>query len=221
MEALISSITADGPAAKRPPQMVLVSLEDGEGEDMSRMILAGLIASVIVAISQPVASAQAVSCAEGAISHRGFKVTDPPAPVPDEPMALGSDRLVTLQDYKGKGVVLNFWATWCPPCVKEMPSLSRLQAKLAAAKEPIEVVTVSQDRLGEPVVRKYFEGTGISNLPRLLDSKTRLGQRLLVPGLPTTILIDAEGMERARLIGPAEWDAPDMIALVKACTTAK
>ena len=182
------------------------------------MILASLVASVIVAISQPVASAQAVSCTDGAISHRGFKVTDPPKPVPDEPIAAGGEKVATLQDYKGKGMVLNFWATWCPPCVKEMPSLSRLQARLAATKEPIEVVTVSQDRLGEPVVKKYFESTGIANLPHLLDNKTRLGQRLLVPGLPTTVLVDAEGMERARLIGPAEWDSDEMIALVKACT---
>ncbi|MEO5336487.1 MAG: TlpA family protein disulfide reductase [Magnetospirillum sp. WYHS-4] len=184
---------------------------------MGRTVLAAVIASVIVAISPPVASAEA-SCSPDAVAYRGFKVTNPPKPVPDEPVAVVGEKLVTLPGYKGKGIVLNFWATWCPPCIKEMPSLSRLQDKLAAAKEKIEVVTVSQDRLGEPAVKKFFEGARISNLPMLLDPRTRLGQLLLVSGLPTTLFIDASGRERARWIGPAEWDSPQMINLVKACT---
>lgn len=111
---------------------------------------------------------------------------------------------LTLEKFRGKVVVLNMWATWCAPCIHEMPTLDRLQQQL----EDVDVVVValSIDSGGASVVRTFFDEHGIGNLDVYVDPTMRAQAGFNVIGLPTTIIIDKEGRERGRIVGPAEWD---------------
>ena len=121
-----------------------------------------------------------------------------------------SNKIVTLEKWSGKVVVLNIWATWCEPCRTEMPTLDRLQGKLGG--ERFEVVALSIDEAGLGVVKQFFEEIDVKNLGLYIDSTYKAVEQLSVLGLPATILIDINGQELGRLIGPAEWDTPEMIA---------
>ncbi|PIE14260.1 MAG: thioredoxin [Rhodobacterales bacterium] len=119
----------------------------------------------------------------------------------------------SLADYKGKYVLLNLWATWCPSCRKEMPSISRL--KQALEGEDFAVVTVATGRNTLAGINKFFDNAGISNLPILLDPSRSMAQDMGVLGLPVTVIIDPQGQEIARLTGDAEWDSPSAQAILK------
>lgn len=111
---------------------------------------------------------------------------------------------LTLERFRGKIVVLNLWATWCTPCVAEMPMLDRLQQQLESVG--VVVVALSIDRGGPEVVREFFDEHGIEHLKVYVDPTMRAQSDLKAIGLPTTILIDREGNDRGRIVGPAEWD---------------
>lgn len=137
-----------------------------------------------------------------------LKPTDPPV-VPEETSFLdASGATRSLAAYGGQGLVVNFWATWCAPCVREMPALSALADTLAP--HDILVLPLSADRGGAPVVTKWFQDRGIANLPVLLDAKGALGRAWQLRGLPTTVLIDRQGREVARLEGDVDWTTPDV-----------
>jgi thiol-disulfide isomerase/thioredoxin len=119
----------------------------------------------------------------------------------------------TLADWRGKVVLLNLWATWCTPCRKEMPALDRLQKELGSPK--FEVVAISIDRTGLAGARKFLDETGVKNLALYADQTTRLNSALKAVGLPTTVLLDAEGREIGRLVGPAEWDSEEAKRLIR------
>ncbi|MFG1377256.1 TlpA disulfide reductase family protein [Xanthobacter sp. VTT E-85241] len=138
---------------------------------------------------------------------------DAPTPVPEFQFTDSDGNVRTLADFRGKVVLLNVWATWCVPCRKEMPTLDRLQASLGGPD--FEVVTLSIDRGGSEVVKKFFAEIGIQNLAICVDPSSKVGFALAAAGLPTTLLIDRQGEELGRLIGPAEWDAPEMLAFLK------
>jgi thiol-disulfide isomerase/thioredoxin len=104
-------------------------------------------------------------------------------------------------DWRGRIVVLNFWATWCIPCVAELPSLDRL----AASAPDFAVLAVSADRTGAEVVSPFLKAHGIAHLTTLLDPHMAAGQAFGVAGFPTTLVIDASGRLRGRLEGPADW----------------
>jgi len=136
-----------------------------------------------------------------------------PRPMPALVFADGDGRTVRLKDFRGKVVVLNLWATWCAPCRKEMPTLDRLQAKLGGAD--FEVVALSVDFTGLDVVRRFYRDFGIRNLRPYIDPSSRVLEPLNVLGLPATLLIDRKGREIGRLVGPAEWDSPEMLSLFR------
>lgn len=138
---------------------------------------------------------------------------DTPVPVPELQFTNGEAQPRTLADFRGKVVLLNVWATWCLPCRNEMPTLDRLQAALGGDK--FEVVALSIDRGGADAVRKFYTEIGIQHLAIHVDTSGQVGFALATAGLPTTLLIDAEGRELGRLIGPAEWDATDMVAFLR------
>jgi len=122
---------------------------------------------------------------------------------------------MTILDFKGQGVVLNFWATWCVPCVKEMPALVRLKALLG--KDNITVLALSQDRGGAKKVIPFFKKLGIEGLDVLIDKGGKVARKSGVRGLPATILVDAKGFERGRVVGIAQWDSPDVVDFVRRC----
>jgi thiol-disulfide isomerase/thioredoxin len=111
---------------------------------------------------------------------------------------------LSLEKFRGKIVVLNLWATWCTPCVAEMPMLDRLQQQLEGVG--VVVVALSIDRGGPEVVREFFDEHEITHLGVYVDPTMRAQGDLNAIGLPTTIVIDREGNDRGRIVGPAEWD---------------
>ena len=141
----------------------------------------------------------------------------PPMPLHDAPRALlsppfidGEGRELTLEDFRGRVVLLNVWATWCVPCREEMPTLDRLQARLGG--DDFHVLPLSIDRAGLGPVRRFYEEIGIRHLGMYLAEDLRAMLALGAIGLPTTILIDRDGRKIARLVGPAEWDSPEAVA---------
>ena len=141
-----------------------------------------------------------------------FKPTPEPLPKVTFVDATGKER--TLDDWKGKVVLLNLWATWCAPCRKEMPGLDRLQGELGSDK--FEVVAVSVDRTGTAGAKKFLDQIKVEKLAVLADPSARMGATLRAIGMPATLLLDAEGREIGRMVGPAEWDTPEGKALIKA-----
>jgi thiol-disulfide isomerase/thioredoxin len=137
-----------------------------------------------------------------------------PEPLPAFSFQDATGRERTLADWRGKVVLLNLWATWCAPCRKEMPALDRLQAELGSDR--FEVVAVSVDRKGLEGARKFLEETKAGHLALYADPTARLAATLRAVGLPATLLIDAEGREVGRLLGPAEWDSEDARRLIRA-----
>jgi len=152
-------------------------------------------------------------------SPQNFVFLNSPRPVPEVHFTDGEGRPRTLADFHGKVVLLNVWAAWCVPCRKEMPTLDRLQAALGGMD--FEVVTLSLDRGGPEVVKKFYAEIGIEHLAVHIDPSSKASSVLAVIGLPTTLLIDAQGQELGRLIGPADWDAPEMITLLRPFITRK
>lgn len=139
--------------------------------------------------------------------------TDLPT-LPEVPFRNGEDKEVKLSDWKGRVVMLNLWATWCAPCRHEMPSLNRLQEQFGS--DQFEVVALSVDRKGLAASAKFLEETKASSLGLYVDKSTDALQTLGVIGLPATLLIDRQGREIGRLLGPAEWDSDEAKALIKA-----
>jgi len=142
-----------------------------------------------------------------------FTLIRPLRPAPQTPLMDEKGRAVTLADFKGKVVLVNFWATWCAPCVREMPALDALQAKLGGEK--FVILAVSLDRLGFPKIAPFLERIGVSRLTVLLDRKRALYRKVNGQGLPTTLLLDHEGKVRGYLEGPAEWDGKAAEALIR------
>lgn len=137
-----------------------------------------------------------------------------PKPVPEVAFLAEDGSEMTLAALRGKVVLVNFWATWCAPCREEMPALERLQAELGG--ERFQVATIATGRNPPPAIRAFFEKVGVTRLPKWRDPRQALARAFAVFGLPTSVLIDEEGREIARLLGDAEWDSPEAVALIRA-----
>jgi thiol-disulfide isomerase/thioredoxin len=136
-----------------------------------------------------------------------------PAPLPEVRFTDGEGRPLTLADFRGRMVLLNVWATWCTPCREEMPTLDRLQAQLGGPD--FEVVALSIDHDGIAAVRKFYREISIKHLRSYNDPEMRATTALGVLGIPATLLIDREGREIGRALGPAEWDAPEVVETIR------
>ena len=121
---------------------------------------------------------------------------------------------VSLDAYKGKVVLLNLWATWCPPCRAEMPSIDALQRELGS--ENFEVVTIATGRNTIPAINKFFTEANITSLPILLDPKMAFARANGAFGLPITIILNSDGQEIARMQGDADWHGEDALTVLRA-----
>ena len=142
-----------------------------------------------------------------------FELKAPPAPAPALSFKDKDDVDASLAAFKGKVVLVNFWATWCIPCIKEMPSLDRLARKLG--NERFAVVALSLDGPSRPKVEPFIRSRNLEQLRVFFDTQKKSYAALDIIVLPTTVLIDAEGREIGRLQGDAEWDSPEAEALVR------
>ncbi len=138
-----------------------------------------------------------------------------PGPAPQIRFVSAEGKIRTLAEFTkpGRAVLMNFWATWCAPCVAEMPSLERLQLKRGG--ETFVVIALSEDREGWKVMPSFLSTIGVRALAVFHDKDGEAATRLGVTALPTTILFGPDGREIGRLVGPAEWDGPAALALLK------
>lgn len=173
-------------------------------------IVAAFAAQSSVLSRTAMAGTHVIADAEEAL---GYEQTLPPVPIPAVAFTDGDGKPLNLADKRGKVVLLNIWATWCPPCVREMPSLDRLQARFGGSD--FEVVAVSEDRGGAAIVSAFYKRLGLTSLAQYLDPDSSVSRAFNVLGLPTTILIDRDGNEVGRVAGPVEWDSDAAGALVR------
>lgn len=148
----------------------------------------------------------------GADKLEKFKGAEP-KPMPPLSFVDAEGRRVDLADFKDRVILLNLWATWCGPCVKEMPSLDRLQSQLGG--DAFQVVALSLDRGGRTAVEPFYKKTGVEHLTVFLDPGSESMKVLSLRGLPTTILVDPEGRELGRVEGAVEWDSPEVVAFLR------
>lgn len=141
-------------------------------------------------------------------------VLDAPAEVSAIPFTDRDGGEHVLSDWKGKVTLVNFWATWCAPCRKELPALDALNRDLGGAD--FAVVTIAAGRNALPAITRLFDEVGVKTLPVYLDPKLQLSREMGVMGLPVSLLLDREGREIARMSGDAEWDSESARAIIAA-----
>ena len=142
-----------------------------------------------------------------------LKPTNPPVAAPNVAFQSGDGAEHHLADFLGHGMVINLWATWCGPCVEEMPSLAKLSKALAP--DDIAVLPLSSDRGGAGRVEAFYQQHAITGLPVLLDPRSAAAHAWNVHGIPTSLVIDKKGREVARLEGAADWSTPAAAQLVR------
>lgn len=209
MEAFISRISADGPSAKRPPHMLL--------ELPLRLSIALLLILPAAACDRQKAESPQAERVEPAqppsqdAKSGKLDRSRKGQPAPDIQFLDPDGEKVSLAAFEGKPLLLNLWATWCAPCVAEMPTLDRL-----AQKEGLQVLAVSQDIEGqEEKVAAFFKKRKLSRLEPYRDPDMALMTAIEAEVLPTTILYDADGREVWRMTGAADWSGGEAARLLE------
>jgi len=136
-----------------------------------------------------------------------------PRPLPDLHFIDEQGRKLTLDDFKGKVLLLNIWATWCAPCREEMPALDKLQATLGG--KDFQVVALSADEGGRALVEAFYEKLGLKSLGIYWDPKGRIERDLDIFAFPTTFLLDRQGRALGARLGAVEWDGDEMTSLIQ------
>ncbi|MHA6346777.1 TlpA family protein disulfide reductase [Roseivivax sp. CAU 1761] len=178
---------------------------------MKRVLLALYTAASLLAIPAQAGTEAAAALRSGDMKKLVFHSAAKPAPGTGFETFEGKP--LDLADFRGKWVLVNFWATWCAPCRKEMPMLSELQREMGGAG--FEVVTIATGRNPQPAMKKFFSEIGVSNLPLHRDPKSALARDMAVLGLPVTLILDPEGREVARLQGDADWSSASAKAVLR------
>lgn len=150
---------------------------------------------------------QGRAAGQGQLSETG------PKPLPEFGFTDAEGKPFTMEAFAGRAVLINLWATWCPPCVAEMPALDR--AQVALEPSGVVILALSSDRGGRAMVEPFYQRVGVKALGLWLDPRGAAQRALGARGLPTSILVDRSGQERARLEGAAEWDAPAMLERIR------
>ncbi len=166
----------------------------------------------ILILALLIAAMGGVTADASAKAVRGLVVAPSPRPLAALAIVDGAGKPAGFATLRGHPALVNLWASWCLPCMEELPSLDRL----AAAGGTVAVVAVSLDRGGAAAVRAAYQRVGIHHLPVRIDVDGRAGEAWGVPGLPTTLLVDGQGREIARFVGAAHWDAPEAQPLLAA-----
>jgi thiol-disulfide isomerase/thioredoxin len=147
-------------------------------------------------------------------AEQGLFVHAEPRPLPALDIRDNESRPAGLETFRGRPLLMNLWASWCLPCVAELPALDRLKPQAEA--EGIAIMALCLDRSGSVGAVNTFARLNIKNLAVHVDYQRKAGEVLGVPVLPTTLLIDANGLEVARFVGPAAWDGAQAMALLRA-----
>jgi len=171
------------------------------------------LSAIVIAFSATSAPAGAADGPKLEGHMEVFQVASGTRPRPEATWKDGNGKTVSLKDFGGKVVLVNFWATWCAPCVRELPSIDRLAATLDG--EEFKVVAINIDRGGKPVAHKMVRRLKLKNLDLYLDRENTAVRGFGVRQMPTTYVFDRKGREVGKLEGGAEWDEPEAVAVVK------
>ncbi len=175
------------------------------------VLVASALTQTGVDTSEPESTANVESLITGQVAN--FTLNEEAKPTAAASFEDADGRSVSLADFRGKVVLVNFWATWCGPCIREMPALARLETELGG--DGFEVVAIAIDRQGMPAVERFYKKHKIEGLPAFVDTKNAVPRALQVVGLPTTVLLDRRGRQMGRLVGSAEWDSTEAVALIR------
>ncbi len=135
------------------------------------------------------------------------------SPAPDfSVVSVASGSVIKLSDLKGKVVLLNFWATWCPPCREEIPSMIKLNSLMAG--KPFQMVAVSIDEGGKPAVESFFKESG-HELPAYIDESGAAIKSYGITGVPESFIIDKQGVLIKKVIGGFAWDSPEAVSFLE------
>ena len=148
---------------------------------------------------------------EGTMKKLAFHAS--PKPAGEKPYLTADGAEATLADHKGRYVLVNFWATWCAPCRKEMKGLSELQAEFGG--KDFEVLTIATGRNMPAAMTKFFAEIGVDNLPLSRDPTQGLAREMAVLGLPVSVILSPSGHEIARMTGDAEWESDSAKAIIR------
>ena len=195
---------AAGPPAKRPPQSSFGFAR--AGLSVGRRF----VVAILLALASTLGAA-AQTPSEPDIKLGQFIPATAAQPAPEISFDGLDGKPVSLADFKGKLVVLNLWATWCQPCLKEMPSLAKLEAKFEPS---LVVVAVSEDRGGADAVKPFIAKLYPGNIRIALDPKSDAIRALHARGLPTSLVVDAQGNVAGKVEGAAEWDSDQMVEVL-------
>lgn len=183
---------------------------DTVGARWRRLVGVARIAAACLAVTTVVAGCAGTSDAN---KPQAFLDRAQPRLLPEVRFVDAEGRDRSLAEFRGKGVLLNLWAPWCGPCREEMPALDRLADGLGGPN--LEVIALSLDKRGLPAATAFHDSMGLEALEPYADT-TRQAVYLLGPrGLPTTLLIDAEGREVARALGARRWDDPGVVGEIR------
>lgn len=171
------------------------------------LLSAGILTALIVSVHGPGASPLARAAAPPPPELLPAVWHEAPRAVADVAWTDADGRPVRPAHFAGKPLLLNLWATWCAPCVREMPMLDALAGMTAGA---VSVVVLNQDR-DRAAARRYWDERGFANLAFHLDPGLAAFSGFGVRGLPLTLIVDAEGREIGRMEGIAEWTAPEVV----------
>lgn len=188
---------------------------------LAAVVILGLVGWTAYEMRSPGESPSASSLAEFghlAQSLTGdmgkFTLSDTATLLPLDKELVGPNGTTTLAAYKGQILLINLWAEWCAPCIEEMPTLAALQKELGGAD--FHVLPISIDRAPIEQAQAVLGKFNAANLETLSDPKMQLMGDLGFIGLPATVLVDREGREVGRMVGPAKWDGPDAKKLIRA-----
>ena len=163
--------------------------------------------------SSPIDLANSTSVPKLVNQMKKFKLTTITSARPDISWKDANDNKVTLELFDGKVVLLNFWASWCPPCIRELPSINRLQAKLGGDK--FTVIALNIDRGGKPIASRFKQKLKLDKLDLHVDQKNAVARLLKIKALPTTIVFDSKGREVGKMEAAAEWDTKEALSLIQ------
>jgi thiol-disulfide isomerase/thioredoxin len=176
-----------------------------------RTTIIGLAACLYSAISNGTAASAAGPELTGHMQN--FQLAPSTQSRPADTWNDESGKPVSLADFAGKVVMVNFWASWCPPCLRELPSINRLQATLGG--KDFTIVALNIDQAGKPIAKRLSRKLKLDKLALYLDPKSAVTKSWKIKTMPTTILFDQKGREVGRLEGGVEWDTPATVSLVK------
>jgi thiol-disulfide isomerase/thioredoxin len=164
---------------------------------------------------RPVLAGLAAALVAGPVEARPpFRLRKDPLPLLSPPILDEAGTARVLEDFAGRVILLNIWATWCPPCRKEMPALDRLEARLGGADFAVLPLCIDEGGIGRG--RQFYDEIGLANLPLYWAEPLRVQLALAFIGLPTTLLVDRKTREIGRIQGPFAWDTEGAVRQISA-----